>query len=67
MFHLHPLVDFVPQMSWSYSKYMATLKKQELQLNKNKKANKKALLETSISTVSGTHTHTHTWDFVHRH
>uniref|UniRef100_A0A3B4XFJ5 RGS domain-containing protein n=1 Tax=Seriola lalandi dorsalis TaxID=1841481 RepID=A0A3B4XFJ5_SERLL len=43
-------LDIFPQLSWSYSKYMAALKREEVLLRK------KSQLEASFSTASGTHT-----------
>lgn len=39
-------------MSWSYSKYMAALKREEVLLRRQTQ------LEASFSTATGTHTHT---------
>uniref|UniRef100_A0A3Q4G4R9 Regulator of G protein signaling 22 n=1 Tax=Neolamprologus brichardi TaxID=32507 RepID=A0A3Q4G4R9_NEOBR len=44
------------QLSWSYSKYMAGLKREEVLLRRSQ-------LETTFSTASGTRTHTHTHRF----
>ncbi len=47
-------LEMFPQLSWSYSKYMAALKREEVLLRRQSQ------LEASFSTASGTHTHTHT-------
>lgn len=50
------ILETFPQLSWSYSKYMAALKKEEVLLKKQ--------MEASFSTASGTHTHTHSPAFI---
>lgn len=44
-------LETFPQLSWSYSKYMAALRREEVLLRRQ------SLLEASSSTASGTHTH----------
>lgn len=56
MLHVIGILEMFPQLLWSYSKYMAALKREEVLLRRQ--------LDTSFSTGTHTHTLSHSLSFL---